>query len=70
MSAAPTRTKTASLAGQIAELEERRTQLHAEMVSGLAGRVDEQWFRDRANELDHLNRSLVRLRVLHETSAA
>ena len=65
-----TQTRTESIAHQIADLEARRTQLHAEMVSGLTGRVDSTWFADRANEMDHINRSLARLRVLHETLAA
>jgi hypothetical protein len=62
--------KTYRIAQQILDLEDRREALHAEMTSGLTGRVDSQWFGDRANEMEHLNRSLTRLRVLHESLVA
>jgi hypothetical protein len=52
------------LNSQLAELATRRNELHAEMCSGLTGRVDSAWFADRANEMDHMNRSIIRLQVL------
>lgn len=62
--------KTYRIAQQILDLEHRREALHGEMTSCLTGRVDSQWFKDRANEMAHINRSLTRLRVLHESLSA
>lgn len=54
--------RIASIELQIADLTDRRAALHAEMTSGLTGRVDSTWFADRVNEMAYLNRSLDRLR--------
>lgn len=62
--------RMSSLAQQIVDLVARRTELHAEMTNCLTGRVNSQWFADRVNEMAHINRSLTRLRVLHESLAA
>jgi hypothetical protein len=68
--ATATLTKAESLETQIGDLEARRTELHAEMTNSLTGRVDSQWFADRVNEMAHINRSLTRLRVRHESLVA
>lgn len=53
---------------QLETLQAKRNELHAEMVNGLTGRVDSQWFADRVNEMAHLNKSFDRLMVLAASS--
>lgn len=70
MATATEKTRAEFIAQQIVDREQRRAELHAEMTSCLTGRVDSQWFKDRANEMVHLNKSLGRLRMLHESLVA